>query len=395
MTTYPLTTLACTVDANGITAPSFADILASLKASYQLIYGADAYLEPDSQDGQLLAVFAQAIHDTNDAEIATYNQFSPATAQGAGLASVVKINGIKKEQASSSTVACNVVGVAGTEIVNGIVQDGDGNQWNLPPLVIIDITGAVTVTATAVLVGSIAAGIQNVIISTPTLGWQTASFVADATVGAPIEPDAQLRKRQSRSTALPAQSIIGGLYGSIANLVGVEALKIYENDTDVMDANGLPPHSIAVVIEGGDATQIAQAIEKKKTPGTNTFGNIGIIVADPVGLPLQINFFIPLQITISVALTIKAEPGYVDATGTAIQQSIVDFVNNLGIGGNHGGLFRTALYGAAYKVANNDTFNVTVMHCSIFPATPDVFDLVIPFNQLPICALANITLTVT
>ena len=101
-TTYPLPTLACTISAAGISAPQYSDILASLQASAQLIFGSDVYLQPDSQDGQLLAVFAQAMYDANMATIAAYNSFSPATAVGVGLSNAVRINNIKRAVATNS-----------------------------------------------------------------------------------------------------------------------------------------------------------------------------------------------------------------------------------------------------------------------------------------------------
>ena len=42
---------APTIDANGISAPSFASILTYLQGKYRSIFGADAYLGNDSQDG--------------------------------------------------------------------------------------------------------------------------------------------------------------------------------------------------------------------------------------------------------------------------------------------------------------------------------------------------------
>ena len=78
-----ITTTAPTIDATGITAPSYADVLAFIQAKYQAIYGADIYLGNDSQDGQFLGVIAQAISDANSVAVAVYNAFSPATAQGA------------------------------------------------------------------------------------------------------------------------------------------------------------------------------------------------------------------------------------------------------------------------------------------------------------------------
>ena len=105
-----ITTTAPTIDANGITAPTYADVLEYLKEQFRGIYGADTYLEADSQDGQLLAVFASAINDANAVAIAIYNSFSPSTAQGAALASNVKINGITKHASSYSTADLLLVG---------------------------------------------------------------------------------------------------------------------------------------------------------------------------------------------------------------------------------------------------------------------------------------------
>jgi hypothetical protein len=97
MATFPLATLACTIDENGISAPSYADVLASLQASFQSIYGSDIYIEPDSQDGQWLAVLAQIINDGNQADVTSYNGYSPSYAQGAALSSQVKINGLRRD----------------------------------------------------------------------------------------------------------------------------------------------------------------------------------------------------------------------------------------------------------------------------------------------------------
>ena len=63
--TFPLATLAAAVTSAGIAAPSYSDILTSLQTSFRAIYGADVYLGADTQDGQLLAIVALAIHDAN------------------------------------------------------------------------------------------------------------------------------------------------------------------------------------------------------------------------------------------------------------------------------------------------------------------------------------------
>jgi len=155
MTTYPLSTLAATIGPTGIYAPSFADILLSLQASYKNIYGPTAVLTNDSKDGQWLGIMASAINDSNNLAIATYNAFSPSTAQGAGLSSVVKINGLARQVASYSTAIMLLEGDPGTVIRSGQLTDSVNNIWDLPSSVkLSDESGAATVTAIITKMGS-------------------------------------------------------------------------------------------------------------------------------------------------------------------------------------------------------------------------------------------------
>ncbi|WP_197419241.1 baseplate J/gp47 family protein, partial [Burkholderia sp. BDU5] len=152
-----LTTLAPIIDANGITAPTYAQAFSYMQDRYRAIYGADTYLEPDSQDGQLIGVFAKAISDVNAVAIALYQSFSPATAQGAALSSNVKINGIARKVASYSSADLVLVGQAGATITNGAAKDGNGVKWMLPTTVTIPPSGTITVTATCATIGDVSA----------------------------------------------------------------------------------------------------------------------------------------------------------------------------------------------------------------------------------------------
>lgn len=385
MTTYPLPTLACTIDSTGITAPSYADIFASLQASYRLIYGADTDLDSDTQDGEWLGVIAQAIFDTNSQTIACYQNQSPATAQGAGLASNVKINGLTKEIASNSTADILLVGVAGTAVLNGLVSDGT-NQWALPSSVTIPTGGQITVTATCQTLGAISApaGTINQIVN-PQRNWQTAVSSTDAAVGAPVETDSALRMRQSLSTALPAQTIIEGIYGALANLAGVQQLKIYENDQGFTDGNGIPGHMIAVVIEGGDAMAIANAIALKKDPGCGTFGSTSELVIDSAGMPNTIRFSVPTQVPIDIYMTINPYNGYTSSTGTTIQDQLSDYITGLGINGTDGFVFNAKLYSPANDTGSvQNTYNIVSMTARRDSNAFGTTDIPIAFNELPI-----------
>lgn len=344
MATYPLPTLGCTLDATGISAPSYADVLASLTASAQSIFGADVYLEPDSQDGQLLAIFAKAIYDQNSACIATYNSFSPVYAQGAGLASLVKINGITVAAATNSTVLVTLAGTVGTVITNGVVQDTGGNLWNLPPSVTIPVSGAAMVTATAQATGAITAASGTVTtIYTPTYGWSSVTNSVAAAPGAPVLTDAQVRQLQMSAVALPSQAIGAGILAALENIPGVSMARVYENYTDVADANGLPPHSISPVVQGGDSQAIVNAIGLRKTPGTNTFGSAsGVYVDSTTGFTTTINYSPLATVPLKLLVTVQALPGFSASTNALIQSSVAAYVSGLGVGAS---VYRSKLYG--------------------------------------------------
>ncbi|WP_344234495.1 baseplate J/gp47 family protein, partial [Cupriavidus gilardii] len=329
-----ITTTAPTIDASGITAPTYAEVLEYLKDQYRAIYGPDVYLEADSQDGQLLGVFAKAISDANSVAIAIYRSFSPATAQDDALSSNVKINGIARKVASFSTADLVIVGQAGTTITNGIAKDSNGIQWALPASVVIPPEGQVTVTATCLTIGAVsaAAGAINQ-IGTPTLGWQTVTNPAAAAEGAPVEMDAALRQRQTVSTALPSRTVLDGIIGAVSNITGVSRLVAYENDTSVTDSNGIPSHSISLVVDGGDADAIANAIAVKKTPGSGTFGTTSVVTTDVYGRAITIRFFRPKDAPVTAVVNLKALAGYTNQTGDDIKQAVADYINGVAIGG--------------------------------------------------------------
>jgi uncharacterized phage protein gp47/JayE len=295
------TTPVAYVDAAGIHVPPFEDILGYFRDAYRAIYGSDVYLDNDSQDGQLLGLFATAINDANAGMVSAYNSFSPATAQGVSLSRVVKQNGIERKKPTQSTAQVYLVGVAGTVIEDGVVQDDNGVQWSLPPTVTIALSGEVIATATCLTPGAVEApiGFINKIVTTRA-GWQSVSNHEAAALGDPIETDAQLRRRQKLSTEIPSEGLLAGLAGALWELPNVRNVSVYENTGGGTDARGIPGKSIAVVIDGGDVNQIAAAIANKKGAGVATAGTTAI------------------QTT--------------DNTEQAIAQALADWVNGLGVG---------------------------------------------------------------
>lgn len=383
------------IDSTGYHYSDYPAFLAFFQDKYRTIYGADIYIEADSQDGQSIAAEAKAAFDTAALGASIYNSFSPVSSQGTGLSRNVKINGISRRDATNSTVELLITGTVGTVINNGIAIDTLNQQWMLPNPTTIPFGGTITVTATAKDIGAINALPSTINrIFTPTRGWQSVNNVAAATAGVAIETDAELRIRQRQSTANPSLTVMDGTMGAVENVTGVVMARGYENDTGSTDANGIPAHSIAVVVSGGDDTAIAETIALHKTPGTRTFGTTSVAVTDAHDMPLTIHFYRPTQKTITVDIEISVTSDFISDYEDLIKKSVADYINAIGIGND---VLITKLYVPAYLPGNpaGATFDITELEIAISPGSPSNVNLDILFNQVAVCdPTADITITV-
>lgn len=381
------------VDATGFKYPDYPTILNEVTNEFKSIYGIDAYVNPDSQDGQNLAVRATAIYDTLQFLAGGLTQFSPTFAQGAWLSSTVKLNGITRQSSTYSTVDLVLVGTTGTILTDCKAEDINGKKW-LIPITTIPLSGTITVTATAELAGAITASSGTVTkIATPTIGWQSVNNVSSAVSGRDTENDATLRQRQKTSTAMPSLSVLDGLTGNISNLSGVTRNKSYENDSNVTDSDGIPAHSIAEIVEGGVSADIASAIALRKTPGTGTYGTTAVLTYDRYGIPNSINFFRPTTATIQVEVTISALAGYNSSYGDLIKTAVINSINALTIGDD---VILTKLYVPANLPATDagSTFNISLIRIGKNSGALGTSNIVLAFNEVALSILADITVIV-
>ncbi|EWD82948.1 MULTISPECIES: baseplate J/gp47 family protein [Klebsiella] len=388
--------LSATVTAEGISAPDYQTVLDTITGYFQQIYGSDAYLDPDSKDGQMVALVALAIHDANNTAISVYRSFSPSTALSDALTSNVKINGITRRAATNSTVDELIEGEAGTLIANGSVKDANGIIWNLPAQVAIGIDGTVIATATCSVAGAVAAPAGSVNkINTPTRGWVSATNPQAATVGVAAETDAELRVRQSQSVALASLTPFDAVDGAIANVEGVTRHKLFENDTEVMDANGLPAHSISAVVEGGDATVIANTIRSVKGQGVSTFGMTAVVVTDRYGNPYTIRFSRPVDVPVFVSITLRALTGYTSDVGDEMKAAVASYINSLAIGDS---VLLSRVYSPANLgvVSGGNARYYDIMELLIGRSADSVAaaNLTVLYDEAVSCSVENIEITV-
>ena len=420
-------TPVCTIDQNGVHKPSLATCLSYFTDGYQDIYGSDTYLGSDSQDGELMGLAAAALDDANTMCVAAYNAYSPGTAQGVGLSSNVKINGLRRSVPTFSTAPILVVGTVGLTIAAGLIADENSNNWALDPNVEIPLAGQITVTATCQTPGAIEAPVGTINdIQNPTRGWVSAVSTANATPGAPLQTDPQLRTLQAQSTMAPAQSPLEAIVADVLDLPGVARIKGYENTTNSLDSNSIPGHSISIVVDGGDANAVAAAINNAKTGGTGTYGTTTETIVNRFGVPIAVNFFYVSEPPITWGLSIVPKNGFSLNTNALIAQSLSDWTNSLGIDGS---IQLSRAYAAAYlqtsiqelvaqlqtDMANNDTAAVAadaaaITAMNLAATTYEVVlgsltvardgaslaaaDVPIAFNEAPNCSPTGVTVTV-
>lgn len=320
------------VDDAGLHLPTYNDIRDDLVARFKEIYGQDIYLGNDSQDYQMISAFALKTYDTMQLLQIVYNNRSPKTAVGTGLDGIVKLNGIARKAASYSTCVLTLTGTMGTMIAAGVVEDEAGLAWDLPPNVRFD-TETIEVTAQCETIGAIEAMPGSITkIKNPQKGWLSVTNTVPAVAGKPIETDEELRYRQSISTAIPSQNMLNSTIAGIASVSGVTRYKVYDNDSNVTDANGIPGHTIAAVVEGGLDADIAEQIYLRKGPGGGTYGTTSVTYTNDDGLPNIVRFFRPTYVNIDVTVSVKGKATYTTAVADTIRNDVREYIEGLDIG---------------------------------------------------------------
>ena len=379
------------IDDAGLHIPTYADIRDDLVEQFKSIYGQDIYLENDSQDYQMISVFALKTYDTMQLLQIVYNNHSPKTAVGTGLDSLVKLNGIRRKEASHSTCEVTLTGTAGTSIAAGVVEDESGNQWTLPENIVLP-DSTIQVTATCVPLGAIeaAAGTINKIVN-PQKGWTAVTNNDAAIPGRPVETDEQLRYRQMLSVAIPSQNMLDSTIAGLASVVGVTRYKVYDNDTNETDTNGIPGHSIAAIVEGGTDAEIAKQIYLRKGPGGGTFGEIATTYINSDGLQTIVRFSRPTYVPININVQLKPGKSYTPSVAATLKSNIDKYINSLDIGYN---VTITGILTAVSAAVTNATlpnFSLSGITINKEGETPGVMDVAIAYNE--VASVGSIVIT--
>ena len=190
------------------------------------------------------------------------------------------------------------------------------------------------------------------------------------------ETDEQCRGRMLYAMAAIGAGSLDALNAAVRSARGVRDARIWVNDTDSVDSNGIPGHSIAVVTRGGNANAVAQAIFDKKPPGVGNYGSTAGIAVDAEGKEHSVSFTRYRDKMISIYLFIRVlDGGDSDIIRETVISAVTKYLDNLGLATP---LNVTQLYGTVYasdpKIAK--TFVVSDIQVNMPGASSVVRDLV-------------------
>ena len=140
------------------------------------------------------------------------------------------------------------------------------------------------------------------------VGFDSVTNAIEPTYGRAKETDIELRQSYLVKSALRSNTMIDSIVSElVCNVDGIESAAGYENCTDSTDEYGRPPHSIEIVVEGGDESRIAEAILRRKAGGIQTYGSNEVAVPGSYGDVIPIRFNRPQYLYAWVHVTVHGD----------------------------------------------------------------------------------------
>ena len=205
-------------------------------------------------------------------------------------------------------------------------------------------------------------------------GFMAVTNLLEPTYGRNKETDIELRQSYIAKSALRSNTMIDSIVAELLNNVAnIESASGYENDLDHEDERGLPPHSIEIIAEGGDDTEIAKAILRRKAGGIQTFGRVVVDVPGNYGDTIPIRFNRPEYLHTWMKLVLHGNPAklptnYVQLTKQSLLEDGAQMVAGTSLLTQ---LLIDGIYGVVAGITYIDVYTAYSNDSSYVPAEDD------------------------
>jgi uncharacterized phage protein gp47/JayE len=328
-------TINYAINANGITVPTQAQLVAYFQYWYQTIYGVNLATQSSSTpDNQFVNIMIQTLLDAGDLCIQTYNSFDPDNAIGVVLDQRVAINGIQREGATFTTQyisitvtqSVNLGGMDGVITPLFVVADSAGNQYALSTSQTGLTAGTYSLLFEAVAPGQVIPVVNTITVPvTIVLGVSAINNPTTYTsLGENEESDAALKIRRQQSVSLPNQGYYDGLLAALKNIPGITYAFVDENYTNSTNADGVPAHYVWVIVAGSAAAAaIANAIYVKRNAGCGMLGSTSYAITQEDGSTFVVYWDVVVTVPIFVEFNLTSLNQINPPNITAVQNGLL------------------------------------------------------------------------
>ena len=334
------------------------DILSEYQSLFKTIFG-DINTDPSTPQGQIITSLTQI----DLATISYLENLANAFFFGGSGDFLDKwawnLYRVTRKQGTPSSVIIKITGRPTTDIPNDFtISDGSENYIIEAPTRIGE-NGEVIAKFNNIAINDFVAKANTITqIVTNVDGVERVNNENNATQAIFRETDAELFNRCLYFGSTATNSSFRSILANVAQVKGVNRIAGAENvanQNKIINGVELTPHSICIVVDGGEAQEIAEAIQKSRATGCDMVGDIEI----PLYIDKQkyiYRFYRPKTVAMKVKVTVsQSNSGLIRADFEKIsKEALANFINNLDIAKT---ITQPLLSNALIKIVGSD-FNI-------------------------------------
>ena len=324
----------------GFRRPTYTQLLDALEYKARELFGEAVNLTVRSPAGMFLRIYAWVLNMLFSLIEDVYNSRFIDTAVGTSLLNLGRAIGLQLLPAQKASGYLTVTGLPGTVIPEGwLAKTTAGVHFFAVADTEIGENGTALVPAKCTETGpegNVAEGTVTTIANPGAVAGLTAVTNAAAfTGGRERETDEEFRDRYYASVDFAGGVNADAIRAALLQRVeGIMDARVFENDTDVEDANGLPPHSIEAIVYGGLDEDIARVVYDRLSAGIQTHGASPVPVITASGSTKTIRFSRPRPVPVYVTVTnLRTNANFLRDGAEQLRAAIVRFIGDQASGG--------------------------------------------------------------
>ena len=393
------------ITSSGVIVPDTSSVQEQVTQDLLNVFGQDLDTTPETPQGRLIQCLTDYRTNTLAINAQNANQINLRYATGRFLDAIASFFGLSRIQATSTRVLASVTGISGTVIPAGTqAQTTEGKVFYVENDITIGQNGQATGYFLSLEKGAIPCNVNSLTkIVNAVLGWETINNTTSGIVGSTLESDDHLRLRieNSRYSGISMLEAIKSKLSNVENVTDSWCYDNYDDTAITYDGISIDPHSIVVMVNGGENDEVAEAIFKAKTGGTGYTAISGqsesISVTDGAyGSQYTVVFNRPDPQAFEVAITVKnVNYDGSDLEGD-VKKAIINWSNGLvaGVDGLKIGQNVSPFEIAAAVSAEIATIYVSSCQICLSGGTPATTELTFTHSEIGQISESDITVTV-